>query len=71
MEGALEKEGIEVLGWRQVPVDESVLGQIARKTLPTVEQLFVKVTTEQLGRNLGAKISTSVLSPLEQLCIKE
>jgi glutamate synthase (ferredoxin) len=49
VEGALEKEGIEVLGWRQVPVDESVLGHIAKKTLPKVEQVFVKVSSEQVG----------------------
>lgn len=56
MEGILEKEGIEVLGWRQVPVDESVLGNIARKTLPTVEQIFVKVTTEQVGDDIEREL---------------
>lgn len=56
VEGALEKEGIEVLGWRQVPVDESVLGHIARKTLPTVEQIFVKVTTEPVGDDIEREL---------------
>ena len=41
-ENYLVQEGIEILGWREVPVDESVLGEIAKKSQPFVKQLFVK-----------------------------
>ncbi len=38
----VEKEGMEFLGWRIVPVDPSVLGQKARACMPCIEQGFVK-----------------------------
>ncbi len=38
----VEKEGMEFLGWRSVPVDPSVLGQKARGCMPSIEQGFVK-----------------------------
>jgi len=47
--GALERiaqaEGAEVLGWRDVPVDASPLGDFARRTMPAVRQLFLRCTT--------------------------
>ena len=36
----LERQGINVAGWREVPVDDSVLGGQARSTLPKIEQVF-------------------------------
>ncbi|QWC85562.1 glutamate synthase large subunit [Nocardioidaceae bacterium] len=35
------EEGLEVLGWREVPTDPSVLGVTARSVMPTFRQLFV------------------------------
>ncbi|MGO1834309.1 MAG: glutamate synthase large subunit [Actinomycetaceae bacterium] len=35
------EEGIEVLGWRTVPVDPSEIGPTALGTMPTMRQLFV------------------------------
>ncbi|MGC5628045.1 glutamate synthase large subunit [Georgenia sp. Z1344] len=35
------EEGVEVLGWRSVPVDDSMIGPTARATMPTMRQLFV------------------------------
>jgi glutamate synthase (ferredoxin) len=46
VEDVFKKEGLEVLGWRPVPVTESVVGYYAKKTLPRIEQVFVKVPTE-------------------------
>ena len=37
----LQKETFEVVGWRKVPTDESILGEIATSTLPNIEQIFV------------------------------
>jgi len=37
----VELEGLELLGWRQVPVDPSDLGSIARESMPSFHQLFV------------------------------
>ena len=41
IEDACEREGIEVAGWRTVPVDASALGSGARTTQPSVEQLVL------------------------------
>ncbi|MGM0680154.1 MAG: glutamate synthase large subunit, partial [Pseudomonadota bacterium] len=37
----LEKEGLEVLGWRVVPVNAEACGEEALRTLPTIEQIFI------------------------------
>ena len=37
----LEKEGLDVLGWRVVPTDTRACGEEALKTLPQIEQIFV------------------------------
>jgi len=34
-------ENLHVLGWREVPVDETHLGRLAHEALPALEQLFV------------------------------
>ena len=37
-----EKEGMEFLGWRKVPVRASVLGKKALECMPCIEQAFIK-----------------------------
>ena len=43
--GVFEKEikaqGLEILGWRKVPVNKSVVGRIASQTEPYISQVFV------------------------------
>ncbi len=41
IEALAAEEGLEVLGWREVPVDDSVLGATARSVMPQFSQLFV------------------------------
>ena len=41
VESVLAAQGLKPLGWRQVPVDSSVLGQIALGNMPDIYQLFV------------------------------
>ena len=36
------EEGLEVLGWREVPVRPDVLGDLARAAMPVIRQVFVK-----------------------------
>jgi glutamate synthase (NADPH/NADH) large chain len=38
---AVENSGLETEGWRAVPVDPSVCGEMALRTLPRIEQVFV------------------------------
>lgn len=37
----LEKEMLNVLGWRKVPVNHDILGDLARTGVPQIEQVFV------------------------------
>ena len=41
LEKALNEEGLDVLGWREVPVDPSACGDESLKSLPRIEQVFV------------------------------
>ena len=38
---AIEQEGQRFLGWRDVPVDPSVIGYVARECQPVIRQLFI------------------------------
>ncbi|CAI6000519.1 unnamed protein product [Closterium sp. NIES-64] len=38
-----EGHGLQVVGWRQVPVNEAVVGPFARVTLPAIQQLVLSV----------------------------
>jgi len=41
VEKIVEAEGLEVLGWRSVPTDDSSLGALSRDAMPTFRQLFI------------------------------
>ncbi|XP_073222025.1 ferredoxin-dependent glutamate synthase, chloroplastic isoform X2 [Cicer arietinum] len=42
-----QQEGLEVLGWRPVPVNTSVVGYYAKETMPNIQQVFVKIGKEE------------------------
>lgn len=41
LENEIQKQGLEVLGWRKVPVNPDVVGAIAAQTEPHIMQVFV------------------------------
>ncbi|MGD0526450.1 MAG: glutamate synthase large subunit, partial [Polyangiaceae bacterium] len=41
LEGAVRHHNQKVIGWRDVPIDERVLGPVARDSMPVFKQLFV------------------------------
>ncbi|MET0377892.1 MAG: glutamate synthase large subunit, partial [Spongiibacteraceae bacterium] len=41
LNASLLGQGLDVVGWREVPTDQSVLGEIALASMPRVEQVFV------------------------------
>jgi glutamate synthase (NADPH/NADH) large chain len=41
VEQTVAAEGQRVLGWRDVPVDDRCVGDVARRTLPVVRQIYV------------------------------
>ncbi|MCC7543035.1 MAG: glutamate synthase large subunit [Deltaproteobacteria bacterium] len=40
-EHVVRDEGLELLGWREVPTDERFAGEVARSCMPVIRQLFV------------------------------
>lgn len=47
-----ENRGNHLLGWREVPTDNSMLGDSALKTEPKIEQFFVARATNEAGQKL-------------------
>jgi glutamate synthase (NADPH/NADH) large chain len=41
LEAAVEHHGQRCLGWRDVPIDPSAIGPVARASMPVVRQLFI------------------------------
>ncbi|PRB72207.1 glutamate synthase large subunit [Arthrobacter sp. MYb213] len=55
LESLAAEESLRVLGWREVPVDASVLGASARKVMPKITQFFVTGSATALSsRELDA-----------------
>ena len=46
LEHELRARGLEFNGWREVPVDHSVCGEEASRSVPRIEQIFVSATEE-------------------------
>ncbi len=40
-EKVVREQGLNILGWREVPVEPSLIGDNARETMPLIKQLFV------------------------------
>ncbi len=51
IERAIRNEGQTILGWREVPVDDSSLGHTARSTQPVIRQVFVGAGRGSLDRD--------------------
>ena len=45
-ENELKRQKLSIIGWRDVPVNEDVVGDIAKTTLPYIKQIFVKPSRE-------------------------
>ena len=44
VEKIVESEGLRLLGWREVPIDDSSIGALARDAMPTFRQLFISLS---------------------------
>ncbi|MCP4273052.1 MAG: glutamate synthase large subunit [Gammaproteobacteria bacterium] len=42
LEKSLIRETLTILGWREVPIDTSVCGEVALESLPKIEQIYIK-----------------------------
>ncbi|MCP5158680.1 MAG: glutamate synthase large subunit [Gammaproteobacteria bacterium] len=56
LQAQLQQEGLIVAGWRSVPINPDACGEESRKTLPSIEQIFVNppigMTVEAFERHL-------------------
>ena len=55
-ESEIFNQGLSVLGWREVPVDSSQLGEIALASEPNIEQLFIGKTEDVDEATFKAKL---------------
>ena len=52
IEKIVQGEGLEVLGWREVPVNPDCLGESARRVMPYFSLMFVRATNAASGIDL-------------------
>ncbi|MFC1708769.1 glutamate synthase large subunit [Candidatus Omnitrophota bacterium] len=45
-EKIIKQEKQVLLDWRDVPIDESVIGEVARETMPVIKQIFIQAGSE-------------------------
>ena len=55
-ENEIKEQGLSILGWRNLPVDSTQLGDIALASEPNIEQLFVGKTSEISEATFKAKL---------------
>jgi glutamate synthase (ferredoxin) len=55
-ENEIKTQGLTILGWREVPVDASQLGEIALASEPNIEQLFIGKTDKIDEATFKAKL---------------
>ncbi|AUC82470.1 glutamate synthase large subunit [Lacinutrix sp. Bg11-31] len=56
-EKEIEKQGLKLIGWRDVPVNSEVLGRVAKVTEPFVKQIFIgKANDKQTDRAFNLKL---------------
>ena len=57
LEEEIKKQGLEVLGWRNVPVNKGALGYAAAKVEPAIEQIFIGKNGQDLTeKEFNAKL---------------
>ncbi|WP_127959643.1 glutamate synthase large subunit [Serratia microhaemolytica] len=56
IEEELQNETLSIVGWREVPTNPEVLGDIARSSLPRIEQLFVNAPAGWRARDMERRL---------------
>jgi glutamate synthase (NADPH) large chain len=69
VEGSCEDEGLRVLGWRDVPLDATGIGPLARQRMPRIRQFFV-ASVGLSGADLERRLYV-VRRVLEARCVVE
>ncbi|WP_213990954.1 glutamate synthase large subunit [Sodalis sp. dw_96] len=56
MEEELQNETLSIIGWREVPINPDVLGDIALSSLPRIEQIFVNAPAGWRDRDMERRL---------------
>lgn len=56
VEQELQQETLSVVGWREVPVNREVLGEVALSSLPRIEQVFVNAPAGWHTRDMERRL---------------
>jgi glutamate synthase (NADPH/NADH) large chain len=56
LERVIDDEGLKTIGWRDVPVDSSVLGIISKASEPAMKQIFIAGSVSQNATTLEQKL---------------
>ncbi|MDC1010090.1 glutamate synthase large subunit [Flavobacteriaceae bacterium] len=55
-EDEIKKQDLNILGWRDVPVNSKVVGSIASKTQPQIKQVFIKPNTNLTDKEFNLRL---------------
>ena len=55
-EHELTSHSLDIIGWREVPVNSNCLGPIAKEQLPVIEQLFIGVSDDVDEKSFAAQL---------------
>ena len=58
-EKEIQKQGLNILGWRNVPINSKVVGSIAAKTQPVVKQVFIEKNNTLSETDFNTKLYIS------------
>ncbi len=67
-EGLIKGEGLELIGWRDVPVDNGDIGDIAKRSEPLIKQVFIK---KPQGEHIDFEIKLFVLRKYAERIMRE
>ncbi|WP_206485210.1 glutamate synthase large subunit [Thalassotalea sp. G2M2-11] len=56
LEEELDRETLTIVGWRKVPTDPSILGEIAASNVPAIEQVYVDAPPGWRNRDLERRL---------------
>lgn len=68
LEQKLADQNLDVIGWRLVPTDDSCLGEIALRTKPVIEHVFIAATPGLDANHFDARLFMARRHAEKQLC---
>ncbi len=68
IESEMARENLEVLAWREVPTNSQCLGEIALRTLPVLEHLFVGAPADLDEKQFDARLFVARRRTEKRLC---